>query len=77
MCGYTGTNRYPGKDVHVFLTEGTGEERFTSCNTIDYGLHKGLPENDKGEWFNIVEAKDIVMKSQESVINTLIRKLNL
>ena len=74
MSGYTGTHRYPGKDVHVFVSEGTGEEEFISCNEIDYGELKGQPENDQGRWFSLDEAKEYVMKSQEVIISSLTRR---
>ena len=77
MSGYGATNRYPGKDIHVYITNGDGSERFISCNNIDYGPNKGLPENDDGQWFHLSEAKEIVMKSQQSMIDLLIRKYKI
>jgi predicted NUDIX family NTP pyrophosphohydrolase len=66
-----------GKTVHCFAVEGTGNEKFISSNECEteWPLKSGkmitVPENDKGEWFDISVAMRKINDRQSVFLNRL------
>jgi hypothetical protein len=65
-----------GKKIYAFVCSGHGGETFTSCNLIDRGFRKGLPENSAGRYVSVEEAlyRDggVVHKNQRKLIEAYV-----
>lgn len=60
------------KKIHSFLFQGNGNEKFLHSNVILSGFRAGLPENSNGKYFNIYEAKNIIHKNQNKLLDLYI-----
>ncbi|MCD6193319.1 MAG: NUDIX domain-containing protein [Candidatus Aminicenantes bacterium] len=72
-----------GKIVYAWASEGDIDPNQIKSNTFEIewppksGKKQEFPEIDKGEWFNISDAKRKIIPSQLALIDELISKLNL
>jgi len=72
-----------GKIVYAWALEGEIDPNQIKSNTFEMewppksGKKQEFPEIDKGEWFNILDAKQKIIPNQSALIDELIIKLNL
>jgi predicted NUDIX family NTP pyrophosphohydrolase len=72
-----------GKIVYAWASEGDIDPNQIKSNTFEMewppksGKKQEFPEIDKGEWFNVSDAKKKIIPSQSGLIDELISKLNL
>ena len=59
------------KTLHLWVYQGTGKEKFISCNLIDSGPMKGRPENNAGAYWEIEKAYKVVFKGLDKVLDKL------
>ncbi len=71
------------KTVYAWALEGDIDETKIKSNNFDLewppksGLKQTFPEIDRGQWFDFITAKQKVNVRQVSLIDELVRKLNL
>lgn len=71
-----------GKLVYTWALEGNIDSEQIKCNTFEIewppksGRKKEFPEIDKGEWFNVSDAKQKIIRDQSILIEELVSKLN-
>lgn len=71
-----------GKIVAGWAVEGDCDPRDLASNfcQVEWPPHSGrfidIPEVERGDWFDLSEARERILKSQEPFLETLNRKLN-
>lgn len=72
-----------GKFIYAFAAQGDINPKTIKSNTFEMewppksGKKQIFPEIDKGEWFNILQAKQKLLGPQAALIDELANKLNL
>ena len=72
-----------GKIVYAWALEGDIDPNQIKSNTFEMewppksGKKKEFPEIDRGEWFNVSDARQKIIPNQSALIDELINKLNL
>ena len=70
-----------GKIVHAWVVEGDCDPEAARSNTftMEYPPHSGriesFPEVDRAAWFPLPEARDVILKSQQPLLDQLERLL--
>lgn len=83
FIGLTPVRQKGGKQVFCYACEGNIDPQTIKSNTFEMewppksGRKHVFPEIDRGEWFDIAQAKLKIIGSQEILIDELVLKLSL
>jgi len=72
-----------GKIIYAWVSQGNIDPKGIKSNTFEIewpprsGKKQKFPEIDRGEWFNVQEAKEKINPSQSALIDELVNRLNL